>query len=855
VSAFTAVSASWSRWILAALLASLGYVAYSQPFGGMSLGGAPSPLESRYHTEEEWLVDGIVRDVAEMGFYARHHRAPGQKDFALSAQLTGAAGSSPVRVTISAGTDVTLTRDLPLSTFIWSPQEYEPVAAALIRSWRLEAAAAADATRTDDALLLALADPRGAVIERENQRASAELAANMTDPARHEAAALILASLGLRERAEAFTDVRPVLCRMTAHLAFARALRGGARYGVAGQYAELALLAMAGRGAEAEQTLTALKGATTRAPGQIAWLNALELRIKADPRSAGAAADETLLERLELFSTLIETRNTDLAVEAVPHEDAIPDWARIIRQGNVPSVQTSNELTFGGLELELAEVRDVWTLARHTPLPENLASVLNAGSERAITAEGPRVIGWGTWAATFQRHICAHVLHQDTHLRRNLGLPEQADAAAKQAEALFAGLTLFPFVDSRLNMNADRSPDRFDEAVTLAIQHPELIAPANWWGLEESARYEVIRRGAPQRAAWFSPGLPRGTTHDFSFRRTAGLVKYEAASLAELKALSPRDIGVIDSYLAVRYGDELQLADMQKEYGERAEYDTTVLWRMAAVERDTAQNRKVLARLCDIDADACASVGATLVQAGDDDAAAKAYQRMFDSARDRVLTANSSRWLMDYYYDRAQRGKAREIATNSAQTGSARGMLTLSAFLEREGDYAGAENLLQAIKDRYSRDHLPSRDPKDPNASSYDDWFLGFYYRMAVVRGDRRYQAKFDALALKIFPKGLERIEIAHLDGHPEDGVSILTGSGTIQSLGLRSGDIIVGLDGWRVHNLRQYRAIAWFYAGVPEIKLVAWHYPGYTEANGRLHPRDLGVEMRSYEPKAGTGE
>jgi hypothetical protein len=848
------LSGSVARLLLGGLISVLGYLFFGHPFGGFSLGGAPSSLESRYKTEEEWLVDQVVRDVAEMGFYARHHRVPGDKDLDVSIHTIGPAGSSPVRATVTAGSEISLDRDLPLATSVWSPEEYEPVATALLRGWRLEPPTAA-AERSEEALLAALTDPRGVVIERENQRASAELAAAMTDPARHEAAALIVASLALRERAEAFNDLRPLLCRMTAHLTLARALRGGGRYGTAGQYAEVALLALAGRGAEAEETLAALRAADGATPGEKAWLTALELRVKEDPRIVADPSTATLLERRELFRALTATRSADVAVEIVPHEDPVPDWARLIRDDNRPSVQTSNELTPRAVDLELAEVKDVWSLARGGALPGDLASALNAPAERAITADGPRILGWGTWAAGFQRHIAAQVLHQDAHLRRDLGLPEQADGLAREMERQFAGLTLYPFVDSRLNMNSGRHPERFDEAVTLAVHHPELIAPANWWGLEESARYEVVRRGAPQRAQWFSTGLPRGTAHDFSMRRTAGVVKGDAASVAALRALSPNDMDLAHFYLATRYGNALTIGEAEKEYGRRAEYDMRVASWMAAIPGiDTPARKRVLARMCAVDADNCASLGLLLVEAGDDAGAAKAFQRMFDFARDRVLAANESRWLMDHYYDRGERKRAAEVAATAAATGSYMGLRTQSAFLEREGDYAAAEALLQAMKDRYGQDQRPSRDAKDASASAETDDLMGFYYRMAVVRGDHSYQAKFDALAAKVFPKGLERIEAGGLGGHPEDGVAILTASDTVKALGLRPGDIIVALDGWRVHNLRQYRAVSWFYGGLPGIKLVAWHHPAYTEVTGRVTTRSMGAEMRSYEPNAAVG-
>src|SRR5688572_31968177 len=77
----------WAGLItLGCLLTGLGYFLVTRYVGGVRLGGTPARIEARWQTEEQWLVDSIVRDLVEMARFA--------------------AGSTPAA---TADTDVTLT--------------------------------------------------------------------------------------------------------------------------------------------------------------------------------------------------------------------------------------------------------------------------------------------------------------------------------------------------------------------------------------------------------------------------------------------------------------------------------------------------------------------------------------------------------------------------------------------------------------------------------------------------------------------------------------------------------------------------------------------------------------------------
>jgi len=98
--------------------------------------------------------------------------------------------------------------------------------------------------------------PGEGAVAAENLRLSRLLEAHPRSPALHEKAALLLA-LVATQRATADEDVRPLLCRMTAHLAVARALHGDMPSGD-GQLAERLLAQLSDREAAVARPRTAV---------------------------------------------------------------------------------------------------------------------------------------------------------------------------------------------------------------------------------------------------------------------------------------------------------------------------------------------------------------------------------------------------------------------------------------------------------------------------------------------------------------------------------------------------------------------------------------------------------------------
>jgi hypothetical protein len=237
-----------------------------------------------------------------------------------------------------------------------------------------------------------------------------------------------------------------------------------------------------------------------------------------------------------------------------------------------------------------------------------------------------------------------------------------------------------------------------------------------------------------------------------------------------------------------------------------------------------------------------------LVETGDLAGAASAYQRAFDLSSDRIRAANGSGWLVKHYLDEGQHERARAVAEEAGATASGSGLLTLARFHERTGDYQRSEAILEQERARYGgRPQYPAEREESKDGAQDEDDLIGFYYRMAYKRKLAGYESKFLKLAADDFPNGMERAELGSFSGFPTDGVAILKTWPQAERVGLKAGDVIVALDGYRVRSQRQYLLVRGF-SDDPELSLILFRHPGYLEVKARSANRLLGFEMRSHK-------
>ena len=809
---------------------------------GTRLGAPATPVATAWKTEEEWLSGEIARDVVEMVFFARHRRPPAEGEIEVTATTTGAAGASPIRITASIAGAAEQAIDLPLA-FLWDPAEYVPVARLAMEALGVEAGPPGAA---DEGSAAALIEPTVDVIEAENQRVSALLAANPMDAAAHESAALVLAALGLREAAGLSHDLRPALCRMTAHLALADVWRAGSR-GADGHIASAALLVLAQRGSEAEEAVTVLSEA---GPREAAWRRALFVRLTEDWRdlSGEHGARATLLERLSQIRAVLRAGDHSALLQhvaALSGDDPMEIARLALDDVTQLSVEAGNALVPHALAQEEGDLARVYRAARGADLAEGgRVEAMSSEAGRCITAQGPRVIGWGTWSAYFRRHVLHQMTVDEWHTRHLLGLSDRANEKGAEYDTLYGLLPQYSFLLDRRESHAGIRPTRFAESVTTLIERPERVAAFHFYVTWDLATKEVIRRGPPHRHEWFAPPLPRGTTFDYRYRGQAlGYVPKGDAAEA-LRALSPRDQFVLEA-LAASHPATAPAAELEKRFGARMEYDVKLLNVLAsAVWSNRPQLREVDERLCAVGPRWCGPLGLLMVEDGRDTAAEPLLRGVFDTLPDRVSASWYAPWLVAHYLAHGRGGEARQVAGEAASTGSWNGMRALVTLHEGERRYDEAEELLKEMHRRYGDDARA-----DPPESDDADELIAFYHRMVAVRRDQSYASRLHELIKEAFPAGIETVDTATLtpaDAH--EGISVLQANPTTDHHGLKAGDVILAVDGYRVRTVRQYEIVRAF-RGAVGMTLHVFRHPGFREVETRAWNNRFNTTLRTNAP------
>jgi hypothetical protein len=232
--------------VLAAVACSVAFTK-SAAFSGLSASVAafnqPQPL---YRTENERLVSAIAGSILNIAAFADRFEAG---DPFQVRSISGSARAA--RFSLARRAEVFT---VEVDRHVWSPRSYGRVA----RSFMADGAGftiSEDPAGDRQAPGLA-SSARADAIARENLRLSRLLQAHPRSPALHERAALLLA-VAAANQTIADADIRPLLCRMTAHLAVARALHGDV-LSADGQLAERLLAQLADREAAIERPVQPL---------------------------------------------------------------------------------------------------------------------------------------------------------------------------------------------------------------------------------------------------------------------------------------------------------------------------------------------------------------------------------------------------------------------------------------------------------------------------------------------------------------------------------------------------------------------------------------------------------------------
>lgn len=788
-------------------------------------GDAAPVTGARPTTEQAWVVHAVAERMWTLArLTAREPLVPPPP----IAVRTLAASPGKFEITIAGAAPVTVR----VVEHLWDPRTFAPLVEPLGLSVGTPAKARAG-DRADD-LPTRLLSPTLDVLLAENQRVSDTLRTTASADA-HEQAALLLGALALREAGGPFSDIRPALNRMAAHLAVAGAWRGTSAPSLSGVIARAVLLTVVGREVDA---LAAVQPLTSVSPTAAAWARALATRATGDWRRLPRADRASLLERSE-FGRALRARIGDHRLlgwlEATNQDPTALFWTRPLLTNGF-SVEAGSLAAYA-LVGELAEasvLAGAFAGVAPADQPGVLRAMATAGAP--VDAAAFRVLDWPLLAGAAERHVVASARSVYDH-ESNLARAAKLRALPATLEKQLGGLPLLPLALAFMHEDAALQRRALASAVTLLRAQPERVPPAIWtWLARDGARQ--LRAAWPSPDVWFTPWQPDGTVMAAGDRslRTNASPPASVPELRRLHALAPSNSWA--SWLLAWNGsmEAPPLAVARDIAGAVLEYDAVAILRMFRIRSATPADTVALATsLCELDGDQCFVLASELLRDGRDVEAADEYRRWATRSRSRVTVSNQMQWLVRYLLDEGNAVLAEQLAKDAADVGSGTGMATHAEFLERRGDLAGAEQIFERIRARY-----------DISA-----WPLGAYHLRQWKRtGDTFARDRGMALVADRFPSGLEP---APTDGAaPVDGVAFTTFGRRAERAGLRASDILVGIDGYRVRSDRQL-AVVIRLALSNEMTFTVWRDGGYVTFPATLPQRWLGVATADYRRPQGT--
>lgn len=810
------------------------------------LSGNPSGyFKTPFQDESQFIVEAIVSDLAEQTFYAASHKLPDPNYFQVTAtEKAGSPKDTPVyEVQIHLDPkEGTVNSEVDVNGPIWSPEVYSNVVVDLANAVGL-APGSADTTQ-DTGLLSRLTDNSPETIEQENDDLSSSLEDDFRNPSLHEQAAVLLGAFLLRDHSGHFLEIRSPLCRMTAHLAMAQFLNGNSSYGINGKMAEAMLQTLIGNESAALAQLNAI-GTNDAAIAPI--VRALWTRNTGDYRLLGQMNDLTPVESSEWFCSMSDFVNVDLVWSKLSDvQQRTIDFVRIANQEDY-SVEMGHQLSEVAVPLELKEIQSVYSHSHHEPLKrEQLVKALNEMPDRCFTtasggAVHVRIIGWGQWADFLQRHLC-HAIQQNFYfLQYDWGVPDDAKEFAQKSDAALAGLRLYPFVERFDCTDADSYHKSEDDGFKVTVATPQLV-PAdcwNWlcWKVDFAPLY--VPAPNPHVNEWHNHNPPPGTVYDLSPRlyHPSLTDRSDAVDYFEkMHVWAPYDCRIINFILKRKYNGEPNYDQAAALFGAMPAYSLTAARAVAnSVRNDPARYEKLMVQAAQLDPVCYYTLASYELDHHNDDQAAEYYEKGCDADPNSVRVANLAPWRVRYYLKKGDTVKARQIADYAGEVYSYRGLEAEAIFFEETSNYDQAFQWDYKIEDRYN-DSTP---------------IIQFCLWRKETAGDTQYDSELEKRLDKLFPKGNERASVSDFQGPPSDGVLIQEENDRIRAAGMAAKDVVVAIQGRRVHNFLQYRYVR-DELTEPELDLIVWHKNTGTYNEVKTSPPKhlFGVSFTDFPPQ-----
>jgi tetratricopeptide (TPR) repeat protein len=806
-----------------------------------------SGFDTLWSTETQFIVESTLTDLAGMAWFANNGDPSALAKLVVNVTEVAPQGGTPLSYQVHIAYEAGPILDIRMKVdgAVWSPGMYADVANALFAKLALDTTkfTAGDSGSGHD-YLGALTHPLPTVIEQENQTLSDDLRTHFLSPTRHEQAALLLAAFTLRDHSGQFIEIRSELCRMAAHLAFAQALRHGPANSPEGRLASAALQAFYG---DQRAALRELDDVSADTPAKDAWEKTLRMRITGDYRLRVGNESLTLMEREEWFCSQAngtEAARADFLLAAEDELRGLTDWSRMLNARGA-GVEIGHAIMDKSMRAEIKEIGEVYELSTGTRIEMgNFVDQLNVEPGPCITAAGAvRVIGWGHWAYFLQRHLCHAMVSDFDFLNRRWGVKDQATHYRQFIDKQFSGLLLFPFVRRQNATEEAYYHAAQDDEMKVVHHRPHLVPITLWNKICYVTDFCPLYIPPPHAFIneWHRFNPPPGATYQLHPRADHPSFANRpdrAEVLAKMHDMAPYDASVTRYYLAQQAGPDLLAMPpaeaMEKGYAPVLDYDVNIVARIAAGYRSDPKKYEFWAlRAAALDPVWYYKLGDFYVSAGREAEAAEAYGKILPIDLDEVRMSNECDWLVKYWERHGERAQALTMATKAAKVYSSSGLRTLASLLEGRGDFAGAVENYQNEYERYGRPYS----------------LIGCLLRHEIATGKTDYAPDLQELVKKTLPHGLRPQEMGTLKGPPASGVLYLKQSHETYKAGLKPGDIVVAIRGYKVENISEYQAVREIRPGAP-FTLIIWRTDHYMEIKASPPDGLFGVEMGNY-PKS----
>jgi hypothetical protein len=629
---------------------------------------------NNYGTENNWLACVIARRLVDFALLIRHEDA--LKSAAITVTANVDAAQRKVHLEIRIPSQPTVTIDLQ-PDFAWDGHGYAPLATVLLGH-----APGENPGKPLPDLLGDLQNLTGLQLAAKDVELSRLLQKHPAWAAAHEEAALLLVALALRDNAGDYSDSRRMLCRATAHLALAEALRGADAPTWAGRIADAGIRALSGREVDALAHLDALAAEASSPAAVKPWIDAFRLRAKDDWRVVTPDASAPLLTKIAYFRTLQDKLTPLPALKRFePLGDLVPvtDWGHAVMANELgASVQTSNQFDQATLNLELEELGRVLASeggsfdAVHEPgkqLSQPLVEQLCSGPNGEL-----RVIGPDMFKDYARRHLLLEMIRTRQWLENLLGLADDAETFRETMWSNFQGMRMMEVTYDFAKESEHKTPE--EQVVAEGVKwYPWEIAAGDLSNSFANTRDQVMA------AQFYKDGLPFGTAYNLAVR--ARTLEDGAVGRPEIPHENPRAM-VMDYVENSAYlhdhpfgGDALQrmilgphapsliyppvadlrslapdsfelfaynrpLADLFANSRSWWDYDLTAIYRIEHYKAllDDATLGELLRKHAALEPDAYFQLGQELRAEGKTDEAADADRKGFDQGYDEVGKAS-----------------------------------------------------------------------------------------------------------------------------------------------------------------------------------------------------------------------